>query len=459
MRDDRPPSGRGKKRDLPTRGSKPLATAVRPAGREVMPDANQGTQVVHRPLPALPSLGPVRGFTLVELLTVIAIVAILLTILLSALKRARDQAKQTACLANLHQLGLASVLYSTTDTSETLIPFPGHMPNSPCNQPADPDYDLDPQAGNLLLEQGYDGKIEFGGKAGRGHTGGSPDNPTTDLSNPLASRWGTREGRGPAQRPLNRTLYKQPFADHRQSAFGGDGDAAGAKTDVDVDLGVYACPGDAGYRGYHHIAWRKSGLTSYDHYGTSYSANVGWVLTSPGDGQGLAGCNASSIASYLRPATRIPAPHSTVLYLEHVARYAMRLNSGIPCLPELSESANCEIGSPCGPGYDCPSWLNTNPPKATVKGWHGRDWTFNVAFCDGSATTLRIRGHHRPQPRLDRYPYFVNPGGDVLYQDYATWKCMTVRGRYWQWDCLPAPPIMTFLPTLPGGEIPALRVD
>jgi prepilin-type N-terminal cleavage/methylation domain-containing protein/prepilin-type processing-associated H-X9-DG protein len=61
------------------------------------------------------------GFTLIELLVVIAIIAILAAILFPVFAQARAKARQAACLSNMKQIGIASMMY-TQDYDESLVP-------------------------------------------------------------------------------------------------------------------------------------------------------------------------------------------------------------------------------------------------------------------------------------------------------------------------------------------------
>lgn len=66
-----------------------------------------------------------KTFTLIELLTVIAIIAILAGLLLPAVARARATAQKTACSNNMGQMGKAEIMFSNDNRNKT-VPAESH---------------------------------------------------------------------------------------------------------------------------------------------------------------------------------------------------------------------------------------------------------------------------------------------------------------------------------------------
>jgi len=88
------------------------------------------------------SVNPGRryGFTLVEILVVVSIIALLVAILLPSLRGARDRAKLSVCAGHLRQIGICIHLYANDNG--------GHVPRGPAPDPAE-----DFEARNLATNQ------------------------------------------------------------------------------------------------------------------------------------------------------------------------------------------------------------------------------------------------------------------------------------------------------------------
>jgi prepilin-type N-terminal cleavage/methylation domain-containing protein len=323
-----------------------------------------------------------RGFTLVELLVVISIIAMLMAILLPTLNRAKQTSRRVACNAGLRGIAQAGLTYAADDPSEFAIPI---------------------GPGDAAFEQPRYAYVAFGGKSGYGPEG-----------DPSTSIFGGLNWMGSTHRPLNTVIFKDGTVGPKVSPRGG----MSWQADADQDLKIFHCPNDRGFSGMHQQGWKSSNRSGYDYFGTSYAANP--LLVGPRSELRL-----WSNAIYRRPMSRVPNPTNTVLYWEYAARYAVYADNDIAHGGQYIQS---------GPAVANCFWPYQDYVGLIAHGHHGQDWNFNVSFGDGHSSWIKIKGHGYVEIGEANMPASCKNG---------VCNCIFLRGLGWQADTLPADKVIT----------------
>jgi prepilin-type N-terminal cleavage/methylation domain-containing protein len=125
-----------------------------------------------------------RGFTLVELLVVMGIIALLIALLLPAVQAARETANRTSCLNNMRQLALAFHTYSSSNNH---LPFSKRVESDGAARSWVPDLLPFLEQENIVSDVNYD----LGQDWWRTHSSyvvdpadPDPDNPTMFIPDP-----------------------------------------------------------------------------------------------------------------------------------------------------------------------------------------------------------------------------------------------------------------------------------
>ncbi|MCG3138696.1 MAG: hypothetical protein HJJLKODD_02564 [Phycisphaerae bacterium] len=285
-----------------------------------------------------------HGFTLIELLVVVAIIALLISILLPTLANAREQAKFTRCLANMHDIINTAVSYANSDTSGYLIPV---LPNIKDL------YHLSAARNASMGKSGTHDKNDYSSTTGQ----------------PTNAMFCTKNGSGPGQRPLNRYMFKSvphvlPWAQLTALPL------EEARKDEQLDWNVFRCPSDTGYNPTKDgttgiILGGRIGPGEFGRYKRQNKAVFDIVGSSYGTDSVFygAGSDITTGGAFLRPYESIQRPNVVVTFLENKGFYGCMWNNFL---------------------------ASQNDPELYTTGWHGELRQHNVAFADGHAGAVKF---------------------------------------------------------------------
>jgi prepilin-type N-terminal cleavage/methylation domain-containing protein len=316
-----------------------------------------------------------RAFTLIEVLVVVSIIALLIAILLPALRSAREQGKTAVCLANQKALGTASIAYL------------GSNNNRYCWG-----------AVNTTTQYGYPRSHYYGGASDKGDGDGG--------------KWDTYYGPTSAGGLLTSTNPGGSYIPAGTRPVNKYVMGRGIGRLADADLQVYHCPSDDGVRDRSDFTLPKSKNTTYHVLGTSYDTNVTWFEY----------VRRREYVNNLPPGAPAHYRQRAFQLMDRLI-YIFEKKGASRGVLLYEDPADCTLG---GVLYD---W----PPNLRYMGWHQRPNYYTALFLDGHSENLQM-----DYRRVLDYD-FSGPNGAInLTCNPAFAKCRNgdanwvVRQDYWQ---------------------------
>ena len=287
------------------------------------------------------------GFTLIELLVVISIIALLISILLPSLSRAREQAKLVACQSNISTVG------------KVLLTYLFDLDQLPLFATRD-------ESGNVLGFASW----AYGGWSGRNREFWADEAP-----------WGNVQT---SERPLSvYALNGGSYTDQENLAPPGED----PNTYPTQEVPYYRCPSDTLSAQWQWNANNQNStqLSAYDDVGTSYQLNFSWFPQ----------------------AKALPDPpglDQDELFAYHAGTVGARIFRG-----QMNRHASrfaSLFEDPCDFGLNVGT--DSGEPGIQTMGFHGRFSKHVAAFLDGHASYLKMDTRHLhdslynpPGPRHD----------------------------------------------------------
>ena len=175
---------------------------------------------------------PRRGFTLVELLVVMAIIAILMGLLLPAVNAAREAASRTSCSNNMKQIGLAILNF---EAAHKLLPTGGEGTDPATNQTAFTKHSLFTYLLPYMEKQTIYNQIDLS-RSYRDITAGAQINATAPNGQTVQGQCQCRADQHPHLRMPEQSVQAQNLRD--AAGFGGLDYFATVYTDISPTTGI-----------------------------------------------------------------------------------------------------------------------------------------------------------------------------------------------------------------------------